>query len=188
MGDELYNIHKVMADAVEEYVKETNEHFSNEIATLTEMGIKEEEACVLCTDEYKIMYDRMYLERMHCKTYVLEGDNVRVMARAIWVGLKTLKIMKEVLANGLPHHSALSAAFVRCLTRKLGKGDSGGNKSLSALVEEAKKEAVGATKEVKELRKDVEKAGRNIGSADGRLQKVTDKLELVINKNSLKIR
>jgi hypothetical protein len=192
-GSTLLKVAEASVTATERWLTAVNTHFLNEIETLTDLGIKADEALILCTDQMKIMYDHFYKDRMHAKgTYSADCDNVALMAKAIWVSLKTHSAMADYMEHGLKNHASLASAFVRCLTRKMGGAGGGGSeakdsKDLAKEAKEAVRAAKEAKEEAKEAREAAKEAGRSARSAESQASKAQDKVDKVVSKNKLSL-
>mmetsp|Transcript_24640 Transcript_24640/g.52533 ORF Transcript_24640/g.52533 Transcript_24640/m.52533 type:complete len:178 (-) Transcript_24640:1189-1722(-) len=98
----------------------THSHFDDELRTLSQHGLSVDEALVLLSKEVTVMFDRFFDSAMHSLPFTSASNMVDHTARVIWVLLKSHVTIAEFMANGSKHHPAISAAFIRFLTRQTG--------------------------------------------------------------------
>ena len=116
---------------------------------------EEKDTLVLELEEIIILFSRMFDIRRLTLSLIPGGDRLRFLARCIWLSLRVLALVEFATISKLRHDSALSAAFVRFLTRVLGArgGESAGGEGGLAKAKEALQEAKAAMKEGKEAKK-----------------------------------
>ena len=141
-------------------------HFDDEMSMLTSIGLPEKEVMLLISNQLVQICDDLYLPRQHAVN-VDNSNNVVAAARYAWVSFQALDKMGE-FGKSLQTHPSINTTYTRFLTRMTAEASASGLKSKLVKLEE----------EVKKAKQD--KATMT------QLNKVDNKLELIIRLNELK--
>ena len=106
-----------MLEHTQSWFQKVHKHLDSELIKLSQMGIPPEDALVLLSEEVIIMVERFHLIRCRRMDFTVKGSKVEYMVRCIWLILQVHVSMDEFVRDGLKYNSAISAAFVRFLTK-----------------------------------------------------------------------
>jgi ribosomal protein L12E/L44/L45/RPP1/RPP2 len=131
-------------------------HLDAEFTRLTQVKISEEETLILLSEEVIIMYNCFHaIQRKHMD-FTVNGLRVEYMVWCIWIAMQVHMVMDEFTQDGMKYNLALSAAFIRFLTKVTGGNaavDVAGSvtlleaklKNLDSALKKVKKEAAAAS-------------------------------------------
>jgi uncharacterized membrane protein YwzB len=101
------------------------------------MGILEEEALILLSEEIIIMYNCFYAIQCKRMEFIVKGTKVDYMACCIlWLTMQIHMAMDNFVWNGMKYNTAISSAFIRFLTKQTGSNVSAGVGNLLSKLEE----------------------------------------------------
>ena len=141
-------------------------HFDDEMSMLTSIGLPEKEVMLLISNQLVQICDDLYVPRQHA-TNVDNSNSAAAAARYAWVSFQALDKMGE-FGKSLQTHPSINTTYTRFLTRMTAEASASGLKAKMVKLEE----------ELKKAKQD--KATMTA------LNKVDNKLELVIRLNELK--
>ena len=144
---QLRDMAQEMRSASFEFHEALHTHIREEIDKLIQLGIPEDEAMLLISEEFYLMFSDFF----ECRKGLLEFEPsmnlANYLARVVWLSLKCHMSAKALLKNGLKYSAVISAAFVRFLTKQTGANTSAGLKSkLTELAKTVKTEVAGIKK------------------------------------------
>jgi hypothetical protein len=116
-GGKLAQLATRMLEHTQSWFQKVHTHLDSELTKLSQMGIPPEDALVLLSEEVIIMVERFHLIRRRRMDFTVKGSKVEYMVRCIWLTLQVYVSMDEFVRDGLKYNSAISAAFVRFLTK-----------------------------------------------------------------------
>ena len=153
-GSKLAQLAMKMLEHTQSWLSKVNKHLDSELTKLTQMNISPEEALILLSEEIIIMFDRFYTIRRKRMEFIVKGTRVQYMVRCIWLTMQVHMAMDEFVRDGMKYNPAISAAFVRFLTKQtgsnVGAGIGGMITKLEARLHVAEAAAKEAVKEAKE--------------------------------------
>jgi hypothetical protein len=139
-GSQLAQLAQMMLEHTQRWLLMVHKHLDAELTKLTQMNILEEEALILLSEEVIIMFDRFYAIRRKRMDFVVKGNRVEYMVRCIWILLQVHMAMDDFIKDGLKYNLAISAAFIRFLTKHMGGNVSAGvGSQIQVLKDEIKK-------------------------------------------------
>jgi len=141
-------------------------HFDDEMSMLTSIGMPEKEVMLLISNQMVQICDDLYVLRQ-LATNVDNSNTTVAAARYAWVTFLALDKMKEFSKN-IQQHPSINTTYTRFLTRMTAESSSSGLKTKLTKVEEI-----------------VKKLSQEKASVTN-LNKVDNKLELIIRVNELK--
>jgi uncharacterized membrane protein YwzB len=104
------------------------------------MGILEEEALILPSEEIIIMYNCFYAIQRKRMEFIVKGTRAHYMACCIlWLTMQIHMAMDNFVCNGMKYNTAISSAFIRFLTKQTRSNVGAGvGNSLSKLEEKVR--------------------------------------------------
>ena len=185
-GSKLLELAEYMIKRCDTFYTKLFTHFDQEMKKLTEAGLSEDEALILTTDQFLLVFDRIADPRGSVTEFTISSDLEIWLPRAVWQVLLVHKTLDEVLRHHLRQHPSIAAAFVRALTNKMGsKSAAGSMKSLDEKIKSAEKAADAAKKAAEAARQTADKAGSKAEeakkSADG-TRRTCDELAKKVKK------
>jgi hypothetical protein len=124
-------------------------HLDAKFTRLTQVNISKEETLILPSKEVIIMYDRFHAVRRKHMDFTVNCSRVEYMVWSIWIAMQVHMVMDEFTQDGMKYDLALSAAFVRFLTKVTDGNGAAGVAGSIALLEAKLKNLDSALKEVK---------------------------------------
>ena len=109
-----------------DFHEKLHSHFEDEVTKLTQMGIPGDDALLLVSEQYTLIFDRMFDVRKLMTEYSTDVDEVSYLVDSLWITLKTHMVMAAFVENGLKYNTTISASFIRFLTRQTGSNVSAG--------------------------------------------------------------
>jgi hypothetical protein len=174
-GGKLAQLATSMLEHTQAWFQKVHKHLDSKLMKLTQMGILEEEALILLSEEIIIMYDRFY--PIWCKRmeFIVKGTRVDYMACCIWLTMQVHMAMDDFVHDGMKYNAPISSAFIRFLTKQTGSNVGTGVVNLLSKLEEklrsAEKNAKDAITLVNKATKRATSASTMVDKADKGLAK-----------------
>jgi hypothetical protein len=144
-GSQLAQLAQMMLEHTQQWLLMVHKHLDAELTKLMQMNISEEEALILLSEEVIIMFDHLYAIRHKRMDFVVKGSRLEYMVRCIWISLQVHMAMDDFVKDGLKYNLAISAAFIRFLTKQMGGNVAAGVSSIQQLMDKLKKLEMVAT-------------------------------------------
>ncbi len=87
-GRKLAQLATRMLKHTQAWFQKVHKHLDSELTKLTQMGILEEEALILLSEEIIIMYDRFYVIWRKRMEFIVKGTRVDYMVCCIWLTIR----------------------------------------------------------------------------------------------------
>lgn len=168
------------------WVRRIHAHYDSELLKLVQLGMTKDEALSLASEENTIIYDKIYMQRMHALKLTKSTDLLKYTARSIWITLQAHEAMAEFTVDDPKYNNFISAAFIRFLTRHI--GGSAVTKQLSevrSLANAAKTAANSAKSAAETAKSTAESAKSSAASTQSKLDNHTNYFNGFVAKNKL---
>jgi hypothetical protein len=164
-GSKLAQLATKMLEHTQSWLSKVNKHLDSELTKLTQMNISPEEALILLSEEVIIMFDRFYTIRRKRMEFIVKGTRVQYMVRCIWLTMQVHMAMDEFVRDGMKCNPAISAAFVRFLTKQTGSNVGAGIGVMISKLESRLHAAEAAAKEALQTAKEASKRATGASTA-----------------------
>ncbi len=168
-GGKLAQLATHMLEHTQSWIQTVHKHLDSELTKLTQMGIPAEESLILLLEEIILVLDCFYTIWRKRMDFMVKGAWVEYMIWCIWLAMQVHMAKDKFIKDGMRYNPAISAAFVRFLTKQMGSNVGAGvGSQLSKLEDWVKlagdtgKEAI---KEAKEATKCPSLAGTSTDAA-----------------------
>jgi len=167
----LRELAKEMVDASEDFHEKLHNHFEDQLSTLVDSGIPVDEVLTLLSDQFVLLFGRLYSARKLSLEYTRNVDVWDWGVRAVWVAMKALQIQDEATKAGLKQDSGMGISFVHFLTKQTGKKF---NQMLGGGVEDVTKVAKAARDTANTAKAAAESAKTNAEAAHNKIDQVLE--------------
>jgi hypothetical protein len=187
-GGKLREVALSMIDRTLAWFNTVHRHLDAELLQLSQLHISEDECLILLSEEIIIMFSMIHDIRKQRMEFTLKGKRVEYMVRCIWLTLQAHSVMDGFVKRGLKYNSAISAAFIRFLTKQTGQNVSTGIGSHIKVLQEALDKAVKMAKEAADAAKEAtrvsKEASTRSNTASSAADKATSDIKAILAKNS----
>jgi hypothetical protein len=177
-----------MIDRTLAWFNTVHRHFDAELLQLLQLHISEDECLILLSEEIIIMFLMIHDIRKQRMVFTLKGKRVEYMVRCIWLTLQAHAVMDGFVKRGLKYNSAISAAFIRFLTKQTGQNVSTGIGSQIKVLTEALEKAVKMAKEAADAAKEATRVSKEASTWSNTASSAADKavsdIKAILAKNS----
>ena len=167
----LRELAKEMVDASEDFHEKLHNHFEDQLSTLVDSGIPVDEVLTLLSDQFVLLFGRLYSARKLSLEYTRNVDVWDWGVRAVWVAMKALQVQDEATKAGLKQDSGMGISFVHFLTKQTGKKF---NQMLGGGVEDVTKVAKAARDTANTAKAAAESAKSNAEAAHNKIDQVLE--------------
>ena len=167
----LRELAKEMVDASEDFHEKLHNHFEDQLSTLVDSGIPVDEVLTILSDQFVLLFGRLYSARKLSLEYTRNVDVWDWGVRAVWVAMKALQIQDEATKAGLKQDSGMGISFVHFLTKQTGKKF---NQMLGGGVEDVTKVAKAARDTANTAKAAAESAKTNAEAAHNKIDQVLE--------------
>ena len=167
----LRELAKEMVDASEDFHEKLHNHFEDQLSTLVDSGIPVDEVLTLLSDQFVLLFGRLYSARKLSLEYTRNVDVWDWGVRAVWVAMKALQVQDEATKAGLKQDSGMGISFVHFLTKQTGKKF---NQMLGGGVEDVTKVAKAARDTANTAKAAAESAKTNAEAAHNKIDQVLE--------------
>ena len=134
------------------------------------------------------MFSMIHDIRKQRMEFTLKGKQVEYMVRCIWLTLQAHAVMDGFVKRGLKYNSAISAAFIRFLTKQTGQNVSTGIGSQIKGLQEALDKAVKMAKEAADAAREATRVSKEASTRSNSASLAADKavsdIKAILAKNS----
>ena len=187
-GGKLREVALTMIDRTLAWFNTVHRHFDAELLQLLQLHISEDECLILLSEEIIIMFLMIHDIRKQRMVFTLKGKRVEYMVRCIWLTLQAHAVMDGFVKRGLKYNSAISAAFIRFLTKQTGQNVSTGIGSQIKVLTEALEKAVKMAKEAADAAKEATRVSKEASTWSNTASSAADKavsdIKAILAKNS----
>jgi len=162
----LRDLGRDMVENAAEFHGKLHNHFEDQMTTLIDSGLPEDQVLILLSSQFGLLFDRLYNARKKALEYTKTVDVWDWGVRSVWVALKAITLSEEATKDGLKQDSGMGISFVHFLTQQTGKKF---NQMLGGGVDDVTKVAKAARDTANTAKAAAETAKKNAEAAHNKL-------------------
>ncbi len=163
-------------------------HLDAELLQLAQLHISEDECLNFLSEEIIIMYMMIHEIRKQHMEFTLKGKRVEYMMRCIWLALQAHTVTDDFIKRGLKYNLAISAAFIRFLTKQTDQNVASGVGSQIKVLTEVLEKYVKMAKEAADAANEATRVSKEAitwsGLASTAADKAASDVKAILAKNS----